>query len=136
MPAVPRESCAYGVWWSDWAQTSQQWIDEGGQTGGKGAPYDFAVLHVTPEAAEGGPLGLVRTGDVIELDVPGRRIELLVEDAVLEERRRGFTPPAHPGSDRGYKKLFLDTVLQADRGCDFDFLVPRPNGITPAGERR
>jgi dihydroxy-acid dehydratase len=93
------------------------------------------VLHVTPEASEGGPLALVRTGDVIELDVPGRRIELLVEYAVLERRRSEFTPPEHPGSDRGYKKLFLDTVLQADRGCDFAFLVPKPSGVTPRGDR-
>jgi dihydroxy-acid dehydratase len=82
------------------------------------------ILHVTPEAAVGGPLGLVRTGDVVELDVEARRLELHVDPAELERRRRAFVPPAHPGSGRGYRKLFLDTVLQADRGCDFDSMVP------------
>ena len=94
------------------------------------------VLHVTPESAEGGPLALVRTGDIIQLDVPARRIELLVDDAVLEKRRSEFAPPEHPGGDRGYKKLFLDTVTQADRGCDFDFLVPKLVGVTPEGDGR
>jgi dihydroxy-acid dehydratase len=82
------------------------------------------VLHVAPEAAVGGPLGLVRTGDVIELDVEARRLELLVEPAELERRRGERAPPVHAGSERGYRKLFLDSVTQADRGCDFDFLAP------------
>jgi dihydroxy-acid dehydratase len=82
------------------------------------------ILHVTPEAAIGGPLGLVRTGDEIELDVEARRLELHVAPAELERRRAGFQPPVHSGGDRGYRKLFLDSVLQADGGCDFDFLVP------------
>ena len=93
------------------------------------------VLHVTPESAEGGPLALVRTGDVIELDVPSRRLTLQVSEAELAERRKAFSPIVHEGSERGYKRLFLETVLQADRGCDFDFLVPARTGTTP-GETR
>ncbi|PRD40612.1 dihydroxy-acid dehydratase [Phyllobacterium phragmitis] len=89
------------------------------------------VLHVTPESAEGGPLALVRTGDVIELDVPNRRLSLTVSEAELAKRRVDFSPPVHPGSNRGYKRLFLETVLQADKGCDFDFLVPPSGGSVP-----
>ena len=70
----------------------------------------------------GGPLGLVRDGDSIRLDVEARSITLLVEEAELE-RRRGEPRPARPVPKRGYAKLFHDTVLQADRGCDFDFLT-------------
>ncbi len=79
------------------------------------------VLHVTPEAAIGGPLAWVRTGDRIRLDVPVRRLELLVPDEELA-RRRAQHPVAPPTAPRGYRKLFLDSVTQADRGVDFDFL--------------
>ncbi|RFC62771.1 dihydroxy-acid dehydratase [Fulvimarina endophytica] len=92
------------------------------------------VLHVTPESADGGPLALVRTGDIIELDVPGRRLHLDVSNEELEERRKSFVAPDHQGSDRGYKKLFLDTVLQADEGCDFSFLLPARTGVVPGSE--
>lgn len=89
-----------------------------------GTAFGTIVLHVSPEAAVGGPLALVRNGDTIRLDVPARRIELLVENDELRARRDQWSPsPAHPGSDRGYLKLFLDHVQQADKGCDFDFLV-------------
>ncbi|SDL51109.1 dihydroxyacid dehydratase [Modicisalibacter muralis] len=91
------------------------------------------VLHIVPESAEGGPLALVRDGDTIELDVATRRLELMVAESVLEERRAEFTPPRHAGAERGYKKLFLDSVLQADEGCDFAFLVPETNDVTPRG---
>ncbi len=85
-----------------------------------GTAFGTIVLHVTPESAVGGPLGLVRTGDRIRLDVEARRIDLLVDEAELARR----TPrPARPAPKRGYAKLFHDTVTQADRGCDFDFLV-------------
>jgi dihydroxy-acid dehydratase len=87
-----------------------------------GTAFGTIVLHITPEAAVGGPLGLVRDGDRITLDVEKRRIDLLVDDAELERRRAEFTPP-RPAPKRGYAKLFHDTVLQADRGCDFDFLA-------------
>jgi dihydroxy-acid dehydratase len=78
------------------------------------------ILHVSPEAAVGGPLGLVRNGDMIELDVAARRLDLVVDEAELAARRAAWTPPAR--AKRGYEKLYVDHVLQADKGCDFDFL--------------
>ena len=88
-----------------------------------GTAFGTVVLHVTPESAAGGPLGLVRTGDIIRLDVAGRRIDLLVDEAELARR----TPVAARAAPAlGYARLFHDTVLQADRGCDFDFLVGEP----------
>jgi dihydroxy-acid dehydratase len=88
-----------------------------------GTAYGTIVLHVTPEAAEGSPLALVRTGDRISLDVPNRRLDLLVDEAELAARRAAWAPPAHLAErQRGYRKLYLDHVTQADRGCDFDFL--------------
>jgi dihydroxy-acid dehydratase len=87
-----------------------------------GTSYGTVVLHVAPEAAVGGPLALVRDGDPIELDVAGRRLRLDVADDELERRRAAWTPPP-PHHDRGYGRLYLDHVLQADRGADFDFLV-------------
>jgi len=93
-----------------------------------GTAFGTIVLHITPESAVGGPLALVRTGDLISLDVPGRRIELLVDDAELTKRRAalgsGASKGAAPVPDRGYAALFHRSVLQADEGCDFDFLVP------------
>lgn len=88
-----------------------------------GTAFGTVVLHVSPEAALGGPLGLVQSGDEIELDVPHRRLELRVPDHELNARRMQWQPPA-PAYARGYGKLFLDHVLQAHRGCDFDFLLP------------
>ena len=88
-----------------------------------GTAFGTIVLHVTPESNIGGPLGLVETGDWISLDVAARKLELEVDADVLEARRKAWTPPpAHSGSERGYLKLYLDTVLQADQGCDFDFM--------------
>jgi dihydroxy-acid dehydratase len=88
-----------------------------------GTAFGTIVLHITPESADGGPLGLVRTGDRIRLDVPKRSIELLVDDAELAKRRAAWVAPApHAGSDRGYSWLFQSHVTQADEGCDFDFL--------------
>ena len=98
-----------------------------------GTAFGSIVLHVTPESALGGPLALVRNGDRIRLDVPARRIELLVSDEELAQRRAQWQPAAErPGDERGYRKLFLDTVTQADRGCDFDFLVPKVKMRFPA----
>ena len=89
-----------------------------------GTSYGTVVLHVAPEAAVGGPLALVRDGDVIELDVPRRTLTLRVDEAELARRRVAWTPrPPHFG--RGYGRLFLDHVLQANEGCDFDFLRGR-----------
>jgi dihydroxy-acid dehydratase len=93
-----------------------------------GTAFGTIVLHITPESAVGGPLGLVRSGDMISLDVPARRIELLVDEAELAQRRAalgsGVSKGAAPVPDRGYAALFHRSVLQADEGCDFDFLVP------------
>jgi dihydroxy-acid dehydratase len=82
------------------------------------------VLHVTPEAAVGGPLALVEDGDLIELDVPGRSLRLLVSDAELVRRRAAWTPPPLRHT-RGYPRLYAEHVLQPDEGCDFDFLRPQ-----------
>jgi len=92
-----------------------------------GTAFGSIVLHVCPEAAAGGPLALVRTGDRIRLDVAARSLGMLVSDEELE-KRRGELPPRRPTGDdiRGYRKLFLEHVQQADEGCDFDFLTRRP----------
>jgi dihydroxy-acid dehydratase len=89
-----------------------------------GTAFGTIVLHVTPEAAQGGPLALVRNGDRIRLSVSQKRIDLLVEEEELarrraedERKRAALTSPK-----RGYAKLYHDSVLQADEGCDFDFL--------------
>jgi dihydroxy-acid dehydratase len=95
-----------------------------------GTAYGTCVLHVAPESHAGGPLALVRTGDPIELDVPNRRLELLVDEAELERRRAAWKPPElYYG--RGYGALFSRHVTQANEGCDFDFLaegspIPEP----------
>jgi L-arabonate dehydrase len=91
-----------------------------------GTSYGTVVLHVAPESAVGGPLALVRDGDEIELDVPKRTLTLRVSDEELAKRRAAWTPRA-PHYERGYGRLFLDHVLQANEGCDFDFL----RGKTP-----
>lgn len=85
-----------------------------------GTAYGTCVLHVAPEAAAGGPLALVRTGDWIELDVPNRRLDLLVDEAELESRRKEWSPPEPPAS--GWARLYVDHVLQADQGVDLDIL--------------
>ncbi len=86
-----------------------------------GTAYGTVVLHVAPESAAGGPLGLVKTGDVIELDVPARRLHLDVSDAELAKRKAAWVAPSPP--TRGYYKLYVETVQQADKGADLDFLV-------------
>ena len=86
-----------------------------------GTAYGTVVLHVAPESAAGGPLALVRTGDVIELDVPARRLHLHVSDAELAKRRAAWKAPEPP--KRGYYKLYVEHVQQADKGADLDFLV-------------
>jgi dihydroxy-acid dehydratase len=87
-----------------------------------GTAFGAIVLHITPEAAVGGPLAIVQTGDRILLDVEARRIELLVDDQELQSRLAKL-PPRPKTATRGYAKLFDDCVLQADQGCDFDFLL-------------
>jgi dihydroxy-acid dehydratase len=86
-----------------------------------GTAYGTIVLHVSPEAAAGGPLALVKNGDRIRLSVKARRIELLVPEAELARRKAAWRPPVAPPT-RGYAKLYMDHVLQAEHGCDFDFL--------------
>ncbi|MBU1358055.1 MAG: dihydroxy-acid dehydratase [Gammaproteobacteria bacterium] len=88
-----------------------------------GTAYGTIVLHVSPESAIGGPLALVRNGDRIRLSVSERRIDLLVDEAELAARREAL-PPAPPPPTRGYAKLYQETTLQAEDGCDFDFLRP------------
>jgi dihydroxy-acid dehydratase len=92
-----------------------------------GTAFGTIVLHVSPESAAGGPLALVRNGDRIRLSVKDRRIDLLVGDAELE-RRRATLPERPARAARGYAKLYQDHVLQADGGCDFDFLTGKPPG--------
>ena len=89
-----------------------------------GTAFGTIVLHITPEAAIGGPLALVETGDRIRLDVEARRIDLLVDEEALARRRAAF-PASGPSPARGYARLFHDSILQADEGCDFDFLRPK-----------
>jgi dihydroxy-acid dehydratase len=86
-----------------------------------GTSYGACVLHVSPEAAVGGTLALVRTGDMIEVDVPGRRLDLLVGEDELARRRAAWRPPAPP--PRGYQRMFVEHIQQAHEGCDFDFLL-------------
>jgi dihydroxy-acid dehydratase len=86
-----------------------------------GTAFGTAVLHVAPEAAVGGPLGLVRDGDPIVLDVGSQRLDLEVSADELD-RRATELPAREPKYRRGYGRLFLDNVMQADQGCDFDFL--------------
>ena len=87
-----------------------------------GTAYGTVVLHVAPDAASGGPLAKVRSGDRIRISVTDRRIDLMVDPAELA--RRPFTAPAAPA--RGYRRLYREQVLQADQGCDFDFLRAHP----------
>ena len=96
-----------------------------------GTAFGTIVLHVTPEAAVGGPLALAKTGDRIRLSVKDRRLDLVVDEAVLAKRRAASPLTASP--DRGYRRLYMDHVLQADHGCDFDFLRKSPSDRASAG---
>ena len=98
-----------------------------------GTSYGACVLHVTPESHVGGPLALVRDGDLIALDVDARRIDMLVDAAELAHRRAQWKAPA-PKFSRGYGVLYLKHIQQADTGCDFDFLGPEQAGPGDAGE--
>jgi dihydroxy-acid dehydratase len=85
-----------------------------------GTAFGTVILHITPDAASGGSLALVKSGDRIRLSVRERKLDLLVPDAEMQNRRKGFsTPPLPP---RGYARLYNEHILQADGGCDFDFL--------------
>ena len=89
-----------------------------------GTAFGTVVLHVAPESAAGGPLAIVRNGDPIVLDVEQRRLDLDLDAAELARRMDGLAPPT-PKYQRGYGRIYLDHVLQADTGCDFDFLRSR-----------
>jgi dihydroxy-acid dehydratase len=95
-----------------------------------GTAYGTVVLHAVPEAAAGGTLALVHNGDMIELNVPERRIQLLVSDEELAKRRAAWTAPA-PALDSGYWKLYIDHVTQADEGADLDFLRGKRGSFVP-----
>ena len=95
-----------------------------------GTAFGTVVLHVAPESAVGGPLALLRTGDVVSLDVPGRAVDVLVDEAEMSDRRAQWTPPPAV-VDRGWTRLYVDHVGQADTGVDLDFLVGS-SGDTPA----
>jgi dihydroxyacid dehydratase/phosphogluconate dehydratase len=94
-----------------------------------GTSYGACVLHVAPESFVGGPLALVRDGDMITLDVPSRRLQLDVDDAELARRRETWRPPA-PHFARGFGALYQNHISQANDGCDFDFL----EGTAPTAE--
>ena len=94
-----------------------------------GTSYGACVLHVAPESYIGGPLALVRTGDLIELDVPRRKLELKLGDDELAHRRSAWRKPK-ARYERGYGALYQQHITQADQGCDFDFL----EGVTPTPE--
>lgn len=98
-----------------------------------GTAYGTVVLHCAPEAAAGGPIGLIEDGDMITLDVAARQLSLQVDDATLQKRRNNWAPPQHD-MQTGYQQLYVNAVTQADQGCDFDFLhgmrgaaVPKDN---------
>jgi dihydroxy-acid dehydratase len=86
-----------------------------------GTSYGCCILHVAPESFVGGPLALVRDGDLIALDAAARTLTLQVDEAELARRRTAWKPPA-PRYERGYGAMFSRHITQADRGCDFDFL--------------
>jgi len=90
-----------------------------------GTAFGTIVLHVAPESAVGGPLAIVQTGDRIALDVEARRLQLLVDEAEIESRLAAWkaSRPRREKPVRGYSRLFQDSVLQANLGCDFDFLL-------------
>ena len=98
-----------------------------------GTSYGACILHVAPEAYIGGPLALIRTGDIIEVDVPNRSLSVDLTDEELEARRADWTPP-EPRYERGYGWMFSRHIEQADKGCDFDFLKTEFGGPVPEPE--
>jgi dihydroxy-acid dehydratase len=96
-----------------------------------GTAFGTIVVHVTPESAIGGPLALVRNGDQIRLDVPNRRLDLLVDEQELAARATSVKPHIAAVPERGYGRLFAGAVTQAGAGCDFDFLVPPVTQTVP-----
>lgn len=111
MLPIPRKLLAQGV--RDMVRISDARMS--------GTSYGTCILHVAPESWIGGPLALVRTGDIVRLDVPGRRLTLEISEDEMAARRDAWTPRA-PRFSRGYGSLFSQHVTQANLGCDFDFL--------------
>ena len=95
-----------------------------------GTAYGTVVLHVAPESAAGGPLALVQSGDIIEVDVERRSLHLEVPAEELESRKAEWGP-SEPETDRGYVRLYIEHVNQADQGCDLDFLVGGSGAAVP-----
>jgi L-arabonate dehydrase len=95
-----------------------------------GTAYGTVILHMVPEAAAGGLLALVQNGDLIELDVAKRKLQLLVSPGEIAKRRKAWRKPKPPLA-RGYWKLYFDHVLQADQGADLDFLAGRSGSFVP-----
>lgn len=98
-----------------------------------GTSYGACVLHVAPEAFVGGPLALVRTGDIIEMDIPNRSLIVRISDKEMAERRRVWAAPK-PRYERGYGYMYIKHIEQADKGCDFDFLKTQFGGPVPEPE--
>ena len=92
-----------------------------------GACFGTEILHVSPEAAVGGPLAAIRDGDIIHLDVDNNLIEVEISDEELAERLKNVKPKTHDNIRRGFMRLFIDTVTQADEGCDSTFLQRVPD---------
>ena len=113
---IPKKLAAAGV--KDMVRISDARIS--------GTALGAIVLHISLKAANGGRLALVRTGDEIRLDVEAGMIELDVVPAELDRRRAAWTPPAHVKAKRGYHKLYYDEALQAEDGCDVNFLRRHP----------
>jgi L-arabonate dehydrase len=95
-----------------------------------GTAFGTVILHVSPESAAGGAFGLVENGDMIELDVPSRRLNVDIPDSEINRRRSAFRPPENEYK-RGYYKLYIDHVMQADKGADLDFLVGQSGAVVP-----
>ncbi|MEQ1516574.1 MAG: dihydroxy-acid dehydratase, partial [Usitatibacteraceae bacterium] len=98
-----------------------------------GTAFGTIVLHITPEAAEGGPFAAVRNGDMINLDVDARTLTLEISDAEMASRLAAWTPPPMLANmpSHGYRKLYQTSVTQADIGCDFDFMLPEMTRSAP-----
>ena len=95
-----------------------------------GTSFGTVILHVVPEAAIGGPLAFVKNGDRIIVDIPARKICLEISDEEMGKRKNEWHPPVSEHK-RGYPKLYIREVLQADEGCDFDFLKPKSENDLP-----
>ena len=86
-----------------------------------GTSYGACILHVAPEAFIGGPLALIKTGDIIEIDIPDRKLSVDISEDQMQKRRKNWVEPK-PRFERGYGYMYSKHIEQADKGCDFDFL--------------